>query len=363
MKTNNLTKLFLCIALTLNFSVFAQLNFPRGSQQAKVSQRIGITDVTISYSRPSVKGRQIWGQLVPYGMNNLGFGTAKESPWRAGADENTVIKFSDDVTIEGQALKAGKYGFHIIVNQDDTATLIFSNNHTSWGSFFYNPNEDALRVDIKTESAPHTELLTYYFDKVEPNAATAVLKWEEKAFPFKIEVDVPTIVLNDIRPKFSGQDGFQRQNWERAANYALNNGGDLNEALGWVDKAISGQFFSQKTFNNLAIKGQILNKMGKTEAYAELMDEAAGMANKNQLNALGYQMLNAKDYDRALKYFKQNVANNPTDANSYDSLGECYKTMGDKKNAIKNLKKSLSLNPPANVKANSEKLLAELDAI
>ncbi|WP_223548505.1 DUF2911 domain-containing protein [Aestuariivivens sp. NBU2969] len=363
MKTNKITKLFLCIVLTLNFNVFAQLNFPRSSQQAKVSQRIGITDVTISYSRPSVKGRQIWGQLVPYGMNNLGFGTAKESPWRAGADENTVIKFSDDVTIEGQALKAGKYGFHIIVKQDDTATLIFSNNHTSWGSYFYNPKEDALRVDIKTESVSHTELLTYNFDIVEPHAATAVLKWEEKAFPFKIEVDVPTVVLNDVRARFNGQDGFQRQNWERAANYALNNNGDLNEALGWIDNAISGNFFSQKTFNNLAIKGQILNKMGKTEQYATLMDEAAGTANKNQLNALGYQMLNTKDYDRALKYFKQNVANNPTDANSYDSLGECYKTMGDKKNAIKNLKKALALNPPANVKANSEKLLAELDAI
>ena len=162
MKTNKITKLFLCIVLTLSFNVFAQLNFPRGSQQAKVIQRIGITNVTISYSRPSVKGREIWGQLVPYGMNNLGFGSAKESPWRAGADENTVIKFSDDVTIEGQALKAGKYGFHIIVNPDDTATLIFSNNHTSWGSFFYTPKEDALRVNIKTESAPHTFILSPY---------------------------------------------------------------------------------------------------------------------------------------------------------------------------------------------------------
>lgn len=362
MKTNYLTKLCLCLGLVLNISAFAQLNFPRGSQQAKVSQTIGITDITIMYSRPSVNGREIWGKLVPYGMNNLGFGTAKESPWRAGADENTIIKFSDDVKIEGKPLKAGKYGFHIIVNSDDTATLIFSNNHTSWGSFFYNPDEDALRVDINTTMGTHTELLTYAFDDVDANAATATLKWEKKQFPFKIEVDVATIVLNDIRPKFNGQDGFQRQNWERAANYALNNGGDLNEALGWINNAISGQFFSQKTFNNLAIKGQILNKMGKTDEYAALMDEASSMANKNQLNALGYQMLNAKDYDRALKYFKQNVANNPTDANSYDSLGECYKTMGDKKNAIKNLKKSLSLNPPANVKANSEKLLAELGA-
>ena len=142
----------------------------------------------------------------------------------------------------------------------------------------------------------------------------------------------------------------------------MNNGGDLNEALGWIDGAITGNFYSQKTFNNLAIKGQILNKLGKTDEYATLVDEASGMANTNQLNVLGYQMITAKDYDRAIKFFKLNVANNPENANCYDSLGEAYKISGDKKNAIKSLKKSLSLNPPANVKANSEKLLAELGA-
>ena len=130
-----------------------------------------------------------------------------------------------------------------------------------------------------------------------------------------------------------------------------------------MNNARAGQFYSQKTFNNLALKGQILNKQGKTEAYAKLMDEASAMANMNQLNALGYQMIGAKDYDRALQYFKQNVKNNPDNANVHDSLGECYKTMGDKKNAIKYLKKSLALNPPANVKANSEKLLKELGAL
>ncbi|MGI9545786.1 MAG: DUF2911 domain-containing protein, partial [Flavobacteriaceae bacterium] len=91
-------------ALMFCTQAIAQLDLPRGSQKAKVSQRIGITDVTIIYSRPSVNEREIWGALVPYGMNNLGFGTAEESPWRAGANENTIIKFNNDVTVEGQAL-------------------------------------------------------------------------------------------------------------------------------------------------------------------------------------------------------------------------------------------------------------------
>ena len=167
----------------------------------------------------------------------------------------------------------------------------------------------------------------------------------------------------NLKKTSTGRLGFNRQNWETMAAYALNNGGDLNEALQWIDGAISGNFYSQKTFNNVAIKAQILNKMGKTQEYAKLMDEAAETANINQLNNLGYQMLNAKDYDRAVKYFELNVERNPKDANVYDSLGEAYKTIGDKNKAIKALKKSLSLNPPANVKANSEKLLKELGAM
>jgi len=364
----NFYKFFGASALytALLFSVFvaeAQINTPQGSQFATVSQRVGISDITINYSRPSVKGREIWGKLVPYGMNNLGFGTSTAAPWRAGANENTTITFTDDAKVEGKDIKAGTYGLFFDVKDADNATLILSHDIDSWGSFFYDPANDALRADIKTESAPHTEVLTFEFNTVNPNSAVASLVWGERAFPFTVEYDVTDIVLNEFRNQSKGQLGFTRQNWEQAASYSLNNGGDLNEALGWINQAIAGQFYSQKTFNNVSIKAQILNKMGNTAEYGKLMDEAAGMANMNQLNNIGYQMMNAKDYERALKYFKTNVKNNPTDPNVYDSLGECYKMMGDKKNAVKNLKKSLSLNPPANVKANSERLLAELDAM
>ncbi|MEL0456151.1 DUF2911 domain-containing protein [Flavobacteriaceae bacterium SZ-1-7] len=362
MKTNYFSSIFTCLFLVVSFNSFAQLNTPRGSQQATVSQRVGISDVSLKYSRPSVKEREIWGKLVPYGMNNLGFGTATEAPWRAGANENTVITFTHDAKLEGKPIEAGTYGLHVNVKDENNATIILSKDADAWGSFFYDEAHDALRADVKTNVVPHRELLTYEFNDVGPSSTTVSLIWEKKEIPFKIEFDVNDIVLNDIRGKLKGQNGFIRQNWELAARYALNNGGDLNEALGWVDGAISGNFYSEKTFNNLALKGHILNKLGNTNEYNALMDEAATLANKNQLNNLGYQMLGIKDFDRALKYFKKNVDDNPKDANCYDSLGECYKMMGDKKNAIKNLRKSLSLNPSANVKANSEKLLAELNA-
>ncbi len=363
MKNKTITGLFMCLMLFVSIDTFAQLNTPRGSQQATVSQRIGVSDVSITYSRPSVNNREIWGKLVPYGMNNLGFGTATAAPWRAGANENTTITFSHDAKVEGKSIKAGTYGLHLEVKADNTATLILSKDADAWGSYFYDKKNDALRATITTTSVPHHELLTYAFNDIKANSATASLAWEKRAFPFEVSFDVTNIVLDDFRQKAKGQTGFQRQNWEQAANFALNNGGDLNEALGWIDKAISGQFFSQKTFNNMAIKAQLLNKLGKTEEFEVALDEAASMANSNQLNRMGYQMLNLKDNDRAMKYFKKAVEIDPENPNVYDSLGEAYKTIGDKKKAIKNFKKALSMNPPANVKANSEKNLKELGAL
>lgn len=189
----------------------SQLNIPRNSQHASVSQTVGITKLQVDYSRPSVNGREIWGKLVPYGMNNLGFGTAKESPWRAGADENTTFYTSTDVTVEGKPLKAGKYGLHMIVNENNRATIVFSNNSSAWGSFFYKPEEDALRVDVTTKSIPHVEQLTYEFLDVNPNSTNLVLNWEKKQIPFKIEVDVNKTVVSDIKEKLQNQPGFSRQ--------------------------------------------------------------------------------------------------------------------------------------------------------
>lgn len=355
-----LKSIFLGLILGMSIKAFSQINLPRGSQKATVSQRVGITDISINYSRPSVNEREIWGKLVPYGFNNLGFGTATSSPWRAGANENTTITFTHDVTVEGKPIQAGTYGLHIEVQPEDLATIILSHDANSWGSYFYDENKDAIRAEVSTKEVPHKELLTYEFSSVNPNSTTASLIWEKKEIPFTIEVDVTKIVLDDFREKSKGQAGFNRQNWENAAQFALNNGGDLKEALGWIDQTIAGQFYSQKNFNNVSIKAQILQKMGKKDEYEVMIAEAADMANMNQLNAMGYQMINTKNYDLALRFFKKNVADNPTVANCHDSLGEAYKIMGDKENAIKSLKKALSLNPPANVKANSEKLLKEL---
>lgn len=334
-----LTATIFTAVLFVSSTATAQLDFlPQGSQLASVSQRIGNTDVTIMYSRPSVNDREIWGALVPYGMNNLGFGTAAESPWRAGANENTVFKTTHDLTIGGKTLPAGKYGVHMIVNEDNTATVIFSENHEAWGSYFYDPSEDALRVDVETNEIPHTELLTFSFDEVGPNSAVASLKWEKKQIPFTIETDVTANVLAEIRQQLQTTPGFNRQTWEQAAAFSLNNGGDLDEALGWANAAIEGQFFSQKNFNNLSLKAQILDRQGKTEEAKAVMDEAMPMGTVFEIHGYGRQLIAQGKHDQALEVFKWNAKNHKGTWPVDYGLARGYSAVGDYKSALKHLK-------------------------
>ncbi|MFD1061989.1 DUF2911 domain-containing protein [Winogradskyella litorisediminis] len=346
--------------MSIPYFGLAQLDLPSGSQKASVTQTVGITDITIKYSRPSVRAREIYGKLVPFGLNNLGFGTSKAAPWRAGADENTTITFEHNVKVEGKNVSAGTYGLHLNVKDENSANLILSTDKDAWGSYFYDSANDILNTEISVKDIPHVETLTYVFDAVTPTTTTASLKWEKKAFEFKIEVDVTDIVLKDIRAQFKGQKGFTRQNWEQAASFALNNNGDLDEALVWINNALENNFYSLKTVNGLAIKAQILKKKGDLKGFSAAMDEAVTLATPIQINRIGYMMITEKDYERAIKYFNLNIKNDPKNANWYDSLGAAYKAKGDKKAAIKNYKKALSLNPSTRIKANSEKNLEEL---
>lgn len=339
----------------------AQLDLPRGSQKASVSQTVGISKIYISYSRPSVNGREIWGKLVPYGMNNLGFGTATESPWRAGANENTIIKFTNDVTVEGQPVPAGKYGLHMVIKEDGGATVILSKNNSAWGSFFYDPADDVARVDVQTKSIPHVEQLTFNFIDVTPTSATAVLNWEKKQIPFKIEVNVTDIVLADIRKKLQDQPGFNRQTWENAAGFALNNDGDLNEALAWIDGAIAGQFFSQQTFNNTNIKAGILNKMGKQAEALATIEGYMPKATVLEMHQIGRQFINFGLKEKALEVFKTNAKNNPETWPVDYGLARGYSALGDYDKALEHLKIAYSRVPDPGNKAAIEANMAKLE--
>ena len=357
----NITAICMMGFLTLfTTTIEAQLNTPRGSQKAMVKQTVGITDISINYSRPSVRGREVWGKLVPYGMNNFGFGTAKESPWRAGADENTVIKFTHDVTFEGKPIKAGKYGLHMVIKENGDADIILSKNHTAWGSYFYDPAENAITVTVKTKEAPHREVLTYDFIDVKPTSTTAALIWEKKQIPFKIDVPVTDIVITDIKKGMQGQAGFSRQNWEQAASFSLNNGGDLNEALQWVNKAREGMFFSQKTFTNAQLKAGILNKMGKKAESIDLMNKSLKDGSVFQVHGYARTLMSQGLNDEAFKVFKWNAANHKNTWPVNYGLGRGYASQGNNKTAIKYLTKALKLAPN---KANKDRIQANIDRL
>lgn len=343
--------LWLISMMSIHQSLAQNLTTPRPSPAAKFTQTVGLTNITIKYSRPSVNDREIWGKLVPYNEGN-------PRPWRAGANENTVIHFSDDVTIEGKALAAGAYGLHIIP-AEDKATIIFSTNTSSWGSFFYNQSEDALRVDVKTKSCEHHEVLTYDVVALSNNEATIALSWADKRIPFKVGVDTHEITLANMRDELRSLPGFSWQGWNQAANYCLQNNINHEEAIGWADASIQ----RGANFTNMSTKSGLLAQTGKAEESKEIMDNALKVATNAELNVYGYQLLNQQKFDEAIKIFQMNVEQNPNDPNVHDSLGEGYvlrDAKGDKKLAIKSFKKSLSLNPPANVKANSMKYLKQL---
>ena len=162
---------------------------PRPSLKAGVSQTIGIdTDITINFSRPGVKGRKVWGDLVPYGLApGNKYSNEKPFPWRGGANENTTIAFSKDVLVEGNKLPAGKYGVHFIPSEKEWV-VIFNKNSALWGSYLYNQNEDALRIKVTPLKAPMQEWLMYGFDNLAGTSATAFLHWEELKLPFNISV-------------------------------------------------------------------------------------------------------------------------------------------------------------------------------
>ncbi|MFC1508408.1 DUF2911 domain-containing protein [Candidatus Omnitrophota bacterium] len=178
----------LTILLSVPSTSFAQ-DKPRPSLNASVTQRLGIdTDITISYCRPGVKGRKIWGDLVPYGLApGNKYSDNKPYPWRAGANENTTIETSKDILIEGKKLPAGKYSIHMIPSET-TWVIAFNKKNDLWGSYKYNKAEDAFRITVTPVAIPHKEWMTFGFGDLAGTSATAALCWEKLKVPFKIEV-------------------------------------------------------------------------------------------------------------------------------------------------------------------------------
>jgi tetratricopeptide (TPR) repeat protein len=309
-------------------TAYAQLKLPEASPAATVEQTIGITEVKVVYHRPEVKGRPIWGQLVPY-----------NEPWRAGANENTLVSFSSDVKVGGKPLKAGTYGLHMIPTQQEW-TIAFSTMTTAWGSFTYDQKEDAVRITVapRTE-ATSEERLSYGFDDVTDSKATLMLRWEKLAVPIAIEVDTPAVVMASVRGELRGLAGFRAETLTQAARYWVQHGGNLDEALKFADTAIQrgGQYGSHM------VKAQILEKKGNAAGAAEERTKAQAVATENDLNGSAYTLINDKKVDEAIKVLLAATKRFPESSNLQDSLGEALALKGDKAGAKAAYNKALTL--------------------
>src|SRR5258707_481191 len=289
---HQLKTILICLGLLVNAVAWSQMTLPPSgnNQKSEATQYMGLVKVTIVYSSPDVAGREIWGKVVPYGLTNLNFSKSTEqnpSPWRAGAKENTTITFSHDVIVEGKALKAGTYGLHMIPGETDW-TIIFSNSSGAWGSFAYTPEEDALRVNVKSAACEANEFLTYDFTDRLQNSATARLKWEKLSVPFKISVpNGDELYFKKLKEEFTGSKGFAWQNAVTAANFCATKKANLEEALGWLNSFLNPPR-SVKYFPLYNSKGNVLTAMGKTSEADALMKEAINLPDATAGQIAGY---------------------------------------------------------------------------
>ena len=351
--------LFSLALLIFQTAVAQQLTTPAGggNKKTSITEFIGLTKVTINYDRPGVKGREgkIWGALVQYGFNDLGFGTSKAAPWRAGANENTTISFSTNVKVEGQNLPAGTYGLFMGVQENETI-VIFSKNSTSWGSYFYDQKEDALRVTIKQQKdQTPTEWLKYEFLNETDNSATIALCWEKWKFPFKVETDLVQTQLASFRNELRGDKGFDWKAFKQAADFCVQNNTNLDEALTWADGAISAVFIGEKNFSTLSTKAQVLNKLNRNAEADVLMKEAMPLAGMQELHQYARSLMAQKRNKEAFEAFQLNAQKNPNVFTTNMGLCRGYSAVGDYKNALKYAKMALAQAPDANNKSNIEK--------
>lgn len=333
-----------------------------GNKKAAVSERIGLTDVTIHYDRPAVKGREgkIWGELIHKGFIDQQFGSSKAAPWRAGANECTTIEFSTPVTIEGKDLPAGKYGFFIAYDPTNSI-IIFSKNSVAWGSYYYNEKEDALRVQVKPVSLDKSvERLRYEFMDQTENTATIALIWEKLMIPFKVEVNYKQTQIESFRNELQGQQGFTWTGWDQAARWCADNNINLEQALQWTDSSTGPFFGGEKNFQAWATRASVLEKLNRGNEAADIMKKALSFGNTLDIHLYGRQLLAQKKSKEALDVFKFNYNKNPKDFTTLVGMARGLSANGDLKGALKYANLALPLAPDEQNKKSVETIIQKL---
>ena len=350
MKTLTVKSFALCLAIVgVGGTVSAQndLNLPDVSQAAEVKQRIALTDITIKYHRPLVNGRKIWGGLVPYGK-----------VWRAGANENTTIEFSDPVSIEGKPLAKGTYGLHMIPNSDSW-TVIFSKTNTGWGSYSYKQDEDALRVNVKPKPlAQSEEALEFEFEDLKPDSTAVTLKWEKLGVPFTVSIKDSEQTLENIRAQLKGRGQFTWQALDEGAQFCLTRKINLDEALRWADASIQ----NEERFDNLSTKADILKALNRPDEAKATWNKAVEVATAPQLYSYGRRLQNQKQNTEAMEIFKEVDKRFPQGVYGDLARARIKSAAGDFAGAASDAKKAQAAAPTDAQKQSIQALITRLEA-
>ena len=349
----------LTILITFSYAVNAQyhaLELPQPSPLVEETQKLGLTSITVKYSSPAVRGREIWGNVVPMNGDPV--------PWRTGANMNTIISFTTDVTIEGKPLSAGSYGLHTIPKENEWE-IIFASNDNVWGSYYLDlENEVALRVTVPTEESEHTEWLDFNFRSRTDSTVQIAIEWEKLAIPFTIGVDLNETVVASLRYQLKGHTTNAWNAWTTAALWCLDHNTNLEEALGWAQRSVDGGFGgyrATKNFSNLTALARIQLALEKDEEAKVNLEEAVPLmddaySSYSTAMALLRQNFNSEMALMILKPAQKKF----TDA-WYMGLGlaRAYSLEGDFKSAKKELSKTME-NAPDNytefLKGEMEKL-------
>lgn len=354
MNSRSFTLLLMAAVITVQASSQA-LRIPQNTNiSCMAGRRVGVTDIQVRYNSPGVKGREgkIYGtDIVPYGYTVLGFGSNVPSPWRAGADECTVMSFSTDVSINGKPLPAGKYAFFMAV-YPDSSVLIFNKNTDAWGSYFYRQELDVMRVTTRQQKNQPVmqERLVYNFTNQTDRSVQMNLEWERWSFPILVEVDVKKTVLEDIRRQMSGAIGFDPASLEAAAQWCVANDINYEEALNWIKSATDPQLGGRASFAALSTHSRLLQKLGKDKEAADMMNKAVENATATELHAYGRQLLSEKKLQEALAIFQKNYDKHkgtwPTNA----GMMRAYSALGDYPKALQFAKAALAQAPDEQTK-------------
>lgn len=342
------------------------------NQKSMVSQSMGFVQVTIEYNSVDVhsptgedRTGKIWGQLVPYGLADLGYNDGRKSPWRAGSNENTVFTVSHDVEVEGKKLAAGRYGLHMIPGEEEW-TVIFSRRADAWGSFFYDEAEDALRVQVKAEAAEYSEWLTYEFPDRQLDTCRVALRWEKLRVPFQVKVpDILGLYVENLRRELKGASAWSWPDYDGAARFILQRdteGRFLEDALSWSRRSLEPLWVGERNFTTLTTYASVLERLKRDAEAKPIRDEALKVAQSPiQIHLYG-RSLQAQGKNReALAVFELNAQRFPGAWPVEVGLMRGYAGIGERTKAIEHGKKALAQAPDEANRKNIEGLLARLE--